>query len=130
MLRGLFITLAMLCSSFNLFCQTQPSFKSVDVATFERVVADTAYILLDVRTPAEYAAGHIVGTEHNIDVLSSDFTRRALSELPKDRAVALYCRSGNRSKTAARILVEQGYTVVELDSGFRGWASAGKPTTR
>ena len=46
--------------------------------------------------------------------------------LPKDKPVALYCRSGNRSKNAARILAEKGYQVLELGTGFRGWAAAGK----
>ena len=44
----------------------------------------------------------------------------------KDKPVALYCRSGNRSKTAARILADKGYEVVELGTGFRGWVAAGK----
>ena len=52
--------------------------------------------------------------------------RLAAETLSKDKPVALYCRSGNRSKKAARILAEKGYQVVELETGFRGWAAAGK----
>lgn len=46
--------------------------------------------------------------------------------LPKDKPVALYCRSGNRSKKAAGILAENGYEVVELGTGYRGWVASGK----
>lgn len=108
----------------------QPLFKSVDVATFEGAVADSTFVVLDVRTAAEYAEGHIAGTHFNIDVTGEGFTEEALRVLPKGRSVALYCRSGNRSKRAAQILAESGYTVLELGTGYRGWASAGKPTEK
>ena len=90
---------------FGLFGQTG-KFKTVDVAEFAKAVADTSYVVLDVRTPSEHAEGHIPGTHFNIDVLEDSYTEIALKTLPKDKPVALYCRSGNRSKNAARILVE------------------------
>ena len=111
-------------SFFGLFGQTN-KFKTVDVAEFAKAVTDTSYVVLDVRTPAEYTEGHIPGTHFNIDVLEDNYTEIALKNLPKDKPVALYCRSGNRSKNAARILAENGYEVVELGSGFRGWVAAG-----
>ena len=111
-------------SFFGLFGQTN-KFKTVDVAEFAKAVADTSYIVLDVRTPAEYAEGHIPGTHFNIDVLEDSYTEIALNSLPKEKPVALYCRSGNRSKNAARILAENGYQVLELGTGFRGWEAAG-----
>ena len=111
-------------SFFGLFGQTG-KFRTVDVAEFAKAVADTSYVVLDVRTPAEHAAGHIPGTHFNIDVLEDDYTDTVLKVLPKDKPVALYCRSGNRSKNAARILAEHGYRVLELGTGFRGWAAAG-----
>ena len=113
-------------SFFGLFSQTN-KFKTVDVAEFAKAVSDTSYVVLDVRTPAEYAEGHIPGTHFNIDVLDDSYTEKALKMLPKDKPVALYCRSGNRSKNAARILAEKGYQVLELGSGFRGWVAADKP---
>ena len=112
-------------SFFGVFGQTN-KFKTVDVAEFSKAVADTSYVVLDVRTPAEYAEGHIPGTHFNIDVLEDSYTELALKTLPKDKPVALYCRSGNRSKNAARILADKGYQVVALGTGFRGWAAAGK----
>lgn len=112
-------------SFFGLLGQTH-KFKTVDVAEFAKAVADTSYVVLDVRTPAEHSEGHIPGTHLNIDVLEDNYTENALKVIPKDKPVALYCRSGNRSKNAARILTENGYQVLELGTGFRGWVAAGK----
>lgn len=115
----------MLFSFFNLLGQNR-DFKSVDVKTFDEFIRKPGVVILDVRTSEEYVQGHIPGTDFNIDVLEDDFTSEAISKLPKDKPVALYCRSGNRSKTAARVLSAKGYEVVELASGFRGWAASGK----
>ena len=125
MIKKVLITIVKSILFFGLFGQTN-KFKTVDVAEFAKVVSDTSYVVLDVRTPAEHAEGHIPGTHFNIDVLEDGYTETVLDKLPKDKPVALYCRSGNRSKKAARILAENGYQVVELGTGFRGWAAAGK----
>ena len=125
MIKKVLITIVMSFSFFGLLGQTN-KFKTVDVAEFAKAVADTSYVVLDVRTPAEYAEGHIPGTHFNIDVLEDSYTEIALKNLPKEKPVALYCRSGNRSKNAARILAENGYQVLELGTGFRGWSAAGK----
>jgi rhodanese-related sulfurtransferase len=129
MIKRILITITMSFSFFGLLGQTD-KFKTVDVAEFAKAVADTSYIVLDVRTSEEHAQGHIPGTDFNIDVLQDNYTETALKTLPKDKAVALYCRSGNRSKNAARILAEKGYQVLELGTGFKGWVSAGKDTIK
>ena len=112
-------------SFFGLFGQTN-DFKIVDADKFAKFIQENDVTVLDVRTPAEHAEGYIPGTDFNIDVLDDSYTRIATGKLPKEKPVALYCRSGNRSKKAARILVDQGYEVVELGTGFRGWVAAGK----
>lgn len=124
-MNKILLTLFMLFSFFNLLGQNR-DFKSVDVKTFDEFIRKPGVVILDVRTSEEYVQGHIPGTDFNIDVLEDDFTSEAISKLPKDKPVALYCRSGNRSKTAARVLSAKGYEVVELASGFRGWAASGK----
>lgn len=126
MIKRIIITVLMGFSFFGLFGQTN-KFKTVDVDEFAKAVSDTSYVVLDVRTSAEHAEGHIPGTHFNIDVLEDNYADTALKKLPKDKPVALYCRSGNRSKKAARILAENGYQVMELGSGFRGWVAADKP---
>lgn len=130
MIKKLIITVAMSFLFSGLFSQQKQAFRSVGVEEFEKAVADSTYIVLDVRMPVEYAEGHIPGTDYNIDVLEDDFTKEALKKLPKDKSVALYCRSGNRSKTAARILAENGYEVLELATGFLGWTDAGREVER
>ena len=117
-------------SFFGLFGQTN-KFKTVDAKEFAAFIKDTAKVtVLDVRTAAEHAEGYIPGTHFNIDVLEGAYTKTATETLPKDKPVALYCRSGNRSKNAARILAEKGYEVVELGTGFRGWVAAGMKTVK
>ena len=128
-MKRIILTLVM-CFSFSwLFGQTN-NFRTVSADEFEEFITDTNVVVLDVRTEAEHAEGFIPGTHYNIDVLEETFTKVATETLPKDKPIALYCRSGNRSKSAARILAENGYQVVELGTGFRGWQSAGKEVAK
>lgn len=103
----------------------QSAFVSVSVEQFAADIANPQVQLVDVRTPGEHAAGSIPGSM-NIDVKSDDFATCASRQLDKERPVAIYCRSGRRSKTAADILVGLGYKVIELDSGYNGWVEAGR----
>jgi len=124
-MRLIFMSLmAIICGLFSCTAQTH-KYKSVEVEDFEKAIADTAVVRLDVRTPEEYAEGHIVGAL-NIDVQNGSFEQKATSVLPKDKTIALYCRSGRRSKRAAEILSTKGYTIVELNTGYIGWTGAGK----
>ena len=128
-MKRLLLTIIMGFSFFGLFGQTN-NFKIVDAHEFDKFIKDTTVTVVDVRTAAEHAEGYIPGTDFNIDVLEDTYTKIATETLPKDKPVALYCRSGNRSKTAARILADKGYEVVELGTGFRGWVAAGKDVMR
>lgn len=122
--------LAMMCSLFGCTAQTA-DFKSVETGEFARLISDTAQavVTLDVRTATEYAGGHIARAM-NIDVLDDGFEDAATGKLPKNKTIAVYCRSGKRSKKAAAILSRNGYDVVELNSGYNGWTAAGMPTER
>lgn len=104
-----------------------PEFSSVSVDEFARVMSDTNVVVLDVRTVDEHVAGHIAGTALHIDVLKSDFDSLATVGIKEGSTVALYCRSGNRSKRAASTLAAKGYRVIELATGYNGWVQAGKP---
>ena len=79
--------------------------------------------LVDVRTPEEHAE-NCIPTSLNIDVKNENFIERATTQLDKKYTIAVYCRSGKRSKIAAQKLNEAGFTVVELDSGYLGWVEA------
>jgi rhodanese-related sulfurtransferase len=86
-------------------------------------VDDSAYVLIDVRTPEEFDTGHITGA---INIAVEDLTER-LGEVPGDQPVIVYCRSGNRSATAARFLIEAGYSPVYDLGGIRAWVAQGLP---
>ncbi len=72
-------------------------------------------LLLDVRTPPEFAAGHIPGAV-NIPV---DELRGRLAELPKGRPVVAYCQVGQRGYLATRILMQHGFDVSNLGGGYK-----------
>ncbi|MBR5148131.1 MAG: rhodanese-like domain-containing protein [Bacteroidaceae bacterium] len=101
-------------------------FQSVSVDEFAQVIADTNVVVLDVRTQEEHVAGHIAGTTLHIDVLKADFDSLAVANIKEKSTVALYCRSGNRSKRAASTLAGKGFQVIELATGYNGWVQAGK----
>ena len=105
------------CSS----APAHPNIRRVDAAEFAHAIGDTTTIVLDVRTPKEHAAGAISTKDLNINVMSDDFEERIRKELPKGATIAIYCRSGNRSQKAAKILSENGFHVVELSTGYKGW---------
>lgn len=108
-------------------CQSSKAeFQSLDVEEFSTAIASPQVQRLDVRTVIEFTEGHIPGSI-NINVLDEEhFAQYADSLLHKEEPVALYCRSGKRSKKAASILSDRGYDVIELDKGFNSWQSAGK----
>ena len=115
---GLTFFLVTACSS-----NEKHGFKSVAVQEFANIISDTTtVILVYVRTAEEYGSGHIENAL-NIDVKQDDFEEIAIKTLPKNKTVAVYCRSGRRSKKAAVILSQNGYNVIELDSGYTGWTN-------
>lgn len=104
-------------------------YRSLDVETFEKYIARENVLLVDVRTAEEFAAGHIVGVDDNLDVRSTTFFTD-YQRLPKDRPIAVYCRGGGRSKQVAGVLAGNGYNVVELSGGYNSWVEAGKATEK
>jgi len=86
--------------------------------------------LIDVRTPAEYAEGHLRGAKL-VNMYDPDFKTKILSlHLDTSKPVLVYCRTGNRSMVAARFLAEKGYTVINLKNGIKEWLAAGKPVEK
>lgn len=84
-------------------------------------------VILDVRTPEEFEAGHLEGATL-IDFYDDDF-RDQIADLDVDAPYLMYCRSGNRSGQAAAIMTELGFTnVADVDGGINAWTSGGHPT--
>lgn len=119
-----------LLSLFTFGCDTAPAFRSVDVDEFAQVIAQEDVVVVDVRRAEEWAAGHLPQARHNIDVLQEDFSTKAENLLPKDKTIAIYCRSGRRSKDAADRLAKCGFDVVELDGGIISWQERSMPTVK
>ena len=117
---GIFLFLSSLFSY-----QQKGDFQSMNVEDFDTLIQNEDIQRLDVRTLAEYSEGHIAKTI-NINVMDDSFATMADSLLQKDRPVAVYCRSGKRSKKAAAILGAKGYKVFDLDKGFNSWQANGK----
>lgn len=114
--------LTMLALSMLMSCQAQTDFKSVDIKEFKIEIAKTDVQLVDVRTAKEYSEGHIPGAV-NIDVNAPDFEEK-IKVLDKKENVAIYCRSGRRSKIAAEKMTAAGFKVIELNTGFLSWDGA------
>jgi len=102
---------------------------NMDVNEFAKVMDQYDAELLDVRTPEEYAQGHIPGAI-NVDVNLENFADSVLTLLRPRRPVAVYCRSGRRSANAADLLMKKGCRVFNLSGGIRAWEKAGKPIAR
>ena len=83
-------------------------------------------LVLDVREPSEYAAGHIAGST----LIPLHQLASRLSELPKDREIICVCASGSRSGSAARRLLSNGYNVLNLSGGMGRWQRAGLPVKK
>ena len=121
------LSLLMAFSLIGLFsCK---GYKDLPADAFETMLSeDGTAQLVDVRTPEEFAEGHIPGAL-NIDWKADDFIGNATAALSKDRPVMVYCRSGKRSAAAAGKLSKVGFKVLNLTGGFLGWEEAGKRTT-
>lgn len=85
------------------------------------------FMLLDVRTPEEYAEGHIAGAK----LIPVQVLAEHLNEVPKDKQVYIYCKSGGRSSRASKLLASNGFTNIEnIKGGFDAWKAAGYPVER
>jgi phage shock protein E len=87
------------------------------------VASRADHVLIDVRTPQEFASGHIAGA---INIPVESLSSR-LSEVPTDQTIVLYCRSGNRSAQASRILEQAGYAGIYDLGGIIDWTAQGFP---
>lgn len=95
-------------------------FTSVNAEAFKEYMLGDDVQLLDVRTLGEYNQGHIPGAIL-ADVTQGNFERH-LAGLDKNKPVLVYCRSGNRSVTASKILQKEGFTqIVNLKRGMQEW---------
>jgi len=92
---------------------------------FATTISDESVVVLDVRTPGEFAAGHI-SNSINIDVETGEFANQ-VANLDKTKTYAVYCQSGRRSAIAASQMAKLGFTsLYNLNGGISAWAGAGQ----
>jgi rhodanese-related sulfurtransferase len=101
---------------------------AVSPAEAARMIKETKNLqLIDVRTPGEYADGHLAGAK----LIPVQEIGNRLAEIDKKKPVLLYCRTGHRSGVALRILEEHGFgNAKHMEGGINAWQAAGLPVTR
>ena len=91
--------------------------------------ADSAAVILDVRQPDEFAAGHLAKAV-NLDWLNPTEFSEGMAKLDKDHTYYIYCRSGRRSNAAASKMKREGFRVFDMKGGYLQWTSEGRPVVR
>ena len=110
--------------SATILAQT-PGFHDVKVAEFEKLAKAGKGTILDVRTPKEYAVGHVNGSV-NINYFDKDF-KDQVGKLESTKPVYVYCHSGGRSSKAMNIMKSQGFTTIyNLTGGYAAWKNLHK----
>ena len=96
--------------------------KVLSKADYAQAIKGGNVQLVDVRTAREFRSGHIKGAK-NIDFFSLGSFNASFEKMDKNKAVYLYCQSGNRSQKAAKRLVKMGFeTVIDLSGGYGAWS--------
>ena len=95
----------------------------------KKLNTDNAAIILDVRTPEEFANGHLQNAT-TINFFGTDFKEK-VNNLDKTKPIYVYCAVGGRSVKAAKVLQDAGFKAVyNLLGGFNGWVAAGFPSVK
>ena len=107
-----------------------PFVQNLDAATSERLLRDHPDVrVLDVRTPEEFAAGHLAGAI-NLDYFNANFREKA-AHLDKTKPYLIHCATGRRSAQAREVLRGLNFTALyHLEGGYKAWVTAGYPIQR
>jgi phage shock protein E len=109
------------------FAESEAPSEAPSIAASElsaRRASGVAPVVIDVRTPEEYASGHIPGALN----IPFDQVARRISEVDAPHGVALYCMVGPRARKGETALLSAGYTsVLHLEGGLAAWQAAGLP---
>jgi len=121
------IFLAVCCSTMIFACSS-PQTNEMSLLNSEQAHSmlqeNKDLVLLDVRTPEEYASGHISGAS-NLNYYENFESQ--LSQLDKNQKYLVYCAVGGRSGQAAKLMKQKGYQVFDLEGGVKAWNSEGLP---
>ena len=119
----LLVPFIFLAGMISCIAQSGPAIQAKE---FSEKCHDENAILLDVRTPKEYAAGHLKGAML-INIFDDNFSEQ-VAKLDKTKTVYVYCASGGRSSEAQELMLKSGFkNVVNLAGGIEAWKKAGLP---
>ena len=105
---------------FDIFKTTPKNYENLDGNAFKAKFTNTPKAeLLDVRTADEFKGGSIPDAR-NLDIMTGEL-QAALGKLDKDKEYFVFCRSGNRSGSACKLMAEQGFKVYNLAGGVGAW---------
>lgn len=117
------------CSLLSARAADGAEVRTIGVAEFEKMRADTNSVVLDVRTPREFAGGHVPGAT-NLPISAPDFEKR-LESLDRNRPYLVHCAVGVRSGKAVRQMKKMGFKqIFDFSGGWTAWKEAGKPVEK
>jgi rhodanese-related sulfurtransferase len=108
----------------NLFGPAVPKLTAIELS--EKLKFGKHPLILDVRQPAEFQQMHITGAK----LIPLNELYKHMKELPKGREIVCVCASGSRSRSAAKILAKEGYTVFDMQGGMTAWRHAKLPVQK
>lgn len=116
------IIMSIFSSIFGMNAQQLDQIKVLEPSDFQNAIStNKTFQLIDVRTKREYASGHIKNAI-NVDVFDKNTFVKYFEKLDKNKPIYIYCRSGNRSQRAAKILVKMGFEeIIDLKGGYLNW---------
>lgn len=131
-MRSLAILLTMVFALLATACGggTDSGIRTASADEAADVLADPpeGLVVLDVRTPEEFDAGHLAGATM-IDFYETGFSAQ-IADLDRDAPYLMYCRTGNRSGQTRALMESLGFTnVIDVEGGIVAWTAAGHPTT-
>jgi len=121
------LTFALLVAGCGGTSSLEPGVTSVTPGEASALIEDGDVKVVDVRTPEEYASGHLDGAT-SIDFYAPDFADR-IARLDPDSEYVVYCRTGHRSAQAAALMADSGLAVDDVEGGIVAWQAAGLPLT-
>lgn len=117
------IILSLVISS-AIFAQTSQNIKNISAVEFKKAIESGKYLLVDVRTPDEFSQGHISGAM-NVNLQDVSFEKKMKTLTAKNKSIAVYCRSGRRSKAAISTFATNKLQIIDLNDGIISWQQAG-----
>lgn len=108
--------------------QSAGSIPVISADSLKASMGNPKIVILDVRTPEEFAEGHVKGAV-NVDYRSADFAAK-VDKLDKSKKYEVYCRSGHRSGESVKLMKEKGFNAVSVTGGILEWQAKGFPVEK